>query len=95
MRRWLLTSCLLLAAAGCGPRELGLYCSDTDQCEDGLMCVPYSSQEIGDNGLECVLRPLCSIPCTSDGDCTAAFGDGHICEESCGSPGACLVGGRS
>lgn len=81
----------LAIGTGCGPGGLGAYCSASSECEEGLECVPYQSLEITNGGLECVSQPLCSIPCETDEDCTSVLGEGHICQDSCGT-GACLEG---
>ena len=65
--------------AGCGLREMGADCSDSNQCADGGLCLKgvcsgYTCAEDADcsGGLICgqVLDvPVCAQPCEGDEDC--------------------------
>jgi hypothetical protein len=52
----------------CYPGKLGLYCSGPDACMTGLQCRQAKEIDASDH---LVSRPLCTLPCSRDEDCTA------------------------
>ena len=76
----------------CYPAKYGLYCSSPDVCLGGVGC--NMAREMGSDD-SFVSRPLCTVACTSDSDCSKDRGARHArayCEQ-----GLCVMrrrGGR-
>jgi hypothetical protein len=73
----------------CYPAKYGLYCSRPDVCVGGAGC--NMAKEMGPDDTF-VTRPLCTIACETDADCTKDHGarvSGAYCEQ-----GFCVIGRR-
>jgi len=87
----LLTAVLILSTIGCGGDEIGVPCSESSDCADGLEC-----RDVWLGYL------TCSAECAAPGAGSSSCGDGAACLEvggaasclaRCDAAGECAFGG--
>jgi peptidoglycan-associated lipoprotein len=93
------TTCALLAAAGCGGKPKYPSCDGDKDCKKGEHCIDKKCVQCGDDshcaeGETCKAGACVKKGCSTDDDCA----DGKVCKDgqcvACESDGECGPGGR-